>query len=71
MTMDMKNLTTPKSKNILQKDGRTKLKREKLTAVIRVGLTEAEKSKINKLAHKKGLNWSQVIRSLLKKHKYI
>jgi len=62
----------PESRNILgKKNRRGRPDGQKLTATIRLGLTEAEMDKIIKLAEKLGATYSHTVRSLLKEGGHI
>ena len=69
---NFKNLKTPESKGVLAE--KTKLGRppkQNITASIRVGMTEAEKDKIIKLAVEQGRSYSQMVWILLKQGGHI
>ena len=74
MTIDLKKLKKPESKNILTekpKPGNRTGTGMGLTAHIRLGLTSFEKDQIVKLACQRGISQSQIVRMLLREGGHI
>ena len=73
--MNFKKLKEPQSKDVLAKKpqrGRPHSATSKITAHIRLGITEAEKEKIIEIAAERGLrSYSQTVRLLLKEAGHI
>ena len=70
--MDFKKLKKPESKNVLaEKPKRGRKTGRKLSASMRLGLTEPEMEKIIKLAEERGASYSHTVRSLLKEGGHI
>lgn len=70
--MDFNDLKKPSSKGVLlEKPKRGRKTGRKLSASMRLGLTEAEMEKIRELSEERGASYSHTVRSLLKEAGHI